>query len=170
MPKAVLIMFRETGERRDFPLNAEKTVVGRKNNCDIRIPLTEVSRQHAEFRLRGADLHLKDLGSANGTFVNNKRIKETKLAPGDRVIIGPVVFTVQLDGQPVDVKPVKTKLRRRRAAAPGDGQKPGAPPAATAADDALVSADELDPISALEALASSADQTAIDPLDEENMP
>lgn len=152
-----LVMFRDNGERREFPLSGGITTVGRKDDCDIRIPVVEVSRHHAEFRQTGDAVHLKDLGSANGTFVNNKRIKQHRLGPGDHVVIGPVVFTVQIDGQPADVRPVKTKLHTRSAS----GAKQPAPKPVPVVDE------ELDPISALEALASSAEQTALDPFDDE---
>ena len=156
--KVNLVMFRESGERRDFPLTDGKTVIGRKDDCDIRIPLIEISRHHAEIVRVGSGAEIRDLGSANGTFVNNKRVaKPVKLAPGDHVVVGPVVFTVQLDGEPAKLRAVKTKLRTVPASSDSSAA------AAAGVDDAL------DPISALEALASSAEQTAIDPFDEEDV-
>ena len=89
--------------------------------------------------------------------MNNQRIKQQKLSAGDHVVIGPVVFTVQIDGDPKEIHPVKTTLRTR----PGK-RAPKAEAKATADVD-----EEFDPISALEALASSADQTALEPLDDE---
>ena len=76
------------------------------------------------------------------------------------MVIGPVVFTVQLDGEPSAIKAVKTKLRRVSSPA-----APPKPPGAKYIDDE----EEEDPISALEALASSADQTAINPFDEDEL-
>ena len=102
-----LVMFRDSGERREFPVRSV-TTVGRKDDCDIRIPVAEVSRHHAEFRQSGGAVQVRDLGSANGTFVNNKRVKQQKLTAGDHVVIGPVVFTVQIDGDPQEIHPVKT--------------------------------------------------------------
>ena len=113
MIDAKLVMFRSNGERRDFPLNPDRTLIGRKNDCDVRIPLTEVSRHHAEFLIKDGEVVLKDLGSANGTFVNNKRVEKVKLAAGDHVIVGPAVFTLQIDGEPKEIRPVKTKLGKR---------------------------------------------------------
>ena len=43
-----LIMFRADGSRRSFNINPGATSIGRKTDCDIRIPLVEVSRRHAE--------------------------------------------------------------------------------------------------------------------------
>ena len=163
MIDAKLVMFRSNGEPRDFPLNPETTCVGRKNDCDIRIPVTEVSRRHAEFKIKDEEVFVKDLGSSNGTYVNNKRVKQSSLSAGDHVVIGPVVFTLQIDGEPTELRPVKTKLKRHDSAG-GSAQADLDPLPGEAAIE-----DELDPISALEALASSADQTAIDPFDDDDL-
>jgi pSer/pThr/pTyr-binding forkhead associated (FHA) protein len=159
-----LVMFKDSGDRRDFTLSSPVTTIGRKDDCDIRIPLVEVSRHHAQLTIEDSALVLKDLDSANGTFVNNRRVKEHTLAPGDHLIVGPVVFTVQVDGVPEQIRAVKTKLRRIPAAS---GAKPSAAESAKA-DHVYERDEEFDPISALEALASSADQTAIDPFDDED--
>ena len=104
-----LIMFKSDGQRKDFPIINPTTVIGRGENCDLRVPLLNVSRRHCELTLSGDVVKVKDVASSNGTFVNNKRINETILNPGDRLVVGPVVFTLQIDGQPEDIKPVKTK-------------------------------------------------------------
>ena len=161
--KVKLVMFREDGRRVDIPVSKAVTIIGRKEECDIRIPLPEVSRKHVELHLSDVSLKVKDRSSANGTYVNNKKVSEERLTAGDHLIVGPVVFTVQIDGDPSDIRPVKTKLKRRSA-----GTAVAASPAASGSASALVLDDELDPISALEALASSADQTAIDPLEDED--
>ena len=157
-----LIMFREDGKRRVFPLRSSATTIGRKTDCDIRIPLVEVSRRHAEIAVDDDGAVLKDLGAANGTFLNNRRVTEEDLEPGDQILIGPVVFTVQIDGEPGDdeVVEVRTTLSGR----PKDGS--GQAGLGTSQHVAL-SDDDTDPIAALEALASSADQTAINPEDDE---
>lgn len=157
-----LIMFREDGKRRVFPLLSGATTIGRKTDCDIRIPLVEVSRRHAEISIDDDGAVLKDLGAANGTFLNNRRITEEDLEPGDQILIGPVVFTVQIDGEPGDdeVVEVRTKLSGR--------QKDGVGQAGVGTSSHVSLADDdTDPIAALEALASSADQTAINPEDDE---
>ena len=103
-----LVMFTADGSRRDFPVTKSRVVVGRKNNCDLRIPLSSVSRQHCELRQEDDQLKLRDLGSSNGTYHNNTRIQEVALSAGDEVVIGPVVFTVVIDGYPLEIKPVRT--------------------------------------------------------------
>ncbi len=50
--KVVLIRFRG-GQRRELPLTGERLVVGRRPDCDVRIPTLDVSRQHCELRVTG---------------------------------------------------------------------------------------------------------------------
>ena len=97
--KTVLVMFKD-GERRDFPVTTEKVIVGRREDCGLRIPTADVSRQHCEIVLKGSELIVRDLGSSNGTYVNGKRVAEAKLLAGDKVSIGPIIFIVQVNGMP----------------------------------------------------------------------
>jgi pSer/pThr/pTyr-binding forkhead associated (FHA) protein len=159
-----IIMFSENGERRDFVLSEGATTIGRKTDCDIRIPLPDISRRHAEIFLDEDGAVLKDLGAANGTFLNNRRITEEDLEPGDQLVIGPVVFTVQIDGEPGDdeIIQVRTKIRTHQTAG-GSGS------GIATSQRVEASPEDSDPISALEALASSSDQTAINPEDEEDL-
>ncbi|MCK5685343.1 FHA domain-containing protein, partial [bacterium] len=66
----------------------EKAVIGRSNECQITINDTKVSRMHSTFFVKNRKLYLKDNGSTNGTFVNNKKIFEKKLSNGDDIRIG----------------------------------------------------------------------------------
>src|SRR6476620_9559730 len=98
--QAVLVMFRSDGERRSFSMARDMTVIGRREDCDLRIPLGEVSRKHCRILRDGDSLKLEDLGSSNGTFLNGSRVQEALLSPGDTIQVGPVVFVLQIDGQP----------------------------------------------------------------------
>ena len=159
-----LIMFKENGLRRDFSVKAKGCTVGRREDCDLRIPVPAVSRKHCKFLKSDNGLELKDLGSSNGTFVNNQRVQETILKAGDRVVVGPVVFIVQIDGDPPEPKPVRTRLAKMAPAAKAGAATAGAGPKPSAADkSAGVSDEELDPIAALEALAGAAgDEPTVD--------
>jgi hypothetical protein len=108
--QVVMVMFRADGERRSFSLTRDLTVIGRREDCDLRIPLGDVSRKHCRVVRSGDVVSLEDLGSSNGTFVNGQRITETVLNAGDTVQIGPVVFCVQIDGVPAeeDMAPIFT--------------------------------------------------------------
>jgi pSer/pThr/pTyr-binding forkhead associated (FHA) protein len=102
----VLVMFKD-GERREFPLSSKRTILGRRPDCDLRIPTRDVSRRHCEIGPgeKRSELVVRDLGSSNGTYVNDKRIAETTLKPGDRLTVGPVTFVVRIDGEPANIGP-----------------------------------------------------------------
>lgn len=119
--QVVLVMFRGEGERRSFSITRDVTVVGRREDCDFRIPLGEISRKHCKLIKDDQTLRVEDLGSSNGTFHNGERVQSCELAPGDTLQVGSVAFVVQIDGAPVDdeLQPV-TAGSRRTAAPPGD--------------------------------------------------
>ncbi|MCA9753120.1 MAG: FHA domain-containing protein [Gemmatimonadetes bacterium] len=74
---------------RDFRLPDRITRVGTGADCALRLPSDEyVSTTHAELQRDGAEWLLTDLGSTNGTFRNGERVKEVRLADGDRVRFG----------------------------------------------------------------------------------
>ena len=81
-----LVMFREDGSRRVFPLTPGATTIGRKDDCTIRIPLAVVSRRHAEIFVDEDGVVLRDLGAANGTYLNNRRVQEEDVEPGDHIM------------------------------------------------------------------------------------
>lgn len=95
-----LILVGRNGSQREIPLKRSRVVIGRQTDCQVRIPLASVSRQHCEVRTEGARTVLQDLKSRNGTYVNRKRIDRADLSAGDLVGIGPFVFVVRVDGQP----------------------------------------------------------------------
>jgi hypothetical protein len=72
-------------------LHKDRTTLGRKPGNDIVLDTMVVSGQHCAFDLVGvADVYLQDLGSTNGTYVNDRMVKErTRLADGDVIAIGP---------------------------------------------------------------------------------
>jgi len=74
---------------------AGQVVLGREAGCDIVIPGTHLSRRHAQLDCRGANLAISDLGSANGTYVNEVRVKEAQLKQGDTVRFDVLTFRVQ---------------------------------------------------------------------------
>ena len=67
----------------------QKTSVGRSAECDVVIDDTGVSRHHLLITAEdGESFSIEDLGSTNGTFLNDKKILQSKLQDGDEVLIG----------------------------------------------------------------------------------
>ncbi len=168
---AALVMFKIDGSRHEFPLRKSRVVIGRTVSCDLRVPLSSVSRQHCEIRIDNDELVLRDLGSSNGTFVNQARVQEATLQAGDEITIGPVVFTMTIDGKPEDIKPVRSLVQQDQAssdatALPTRDQHDGMPSELASPDLDMpenveaephtptveLDADEDDPIAALEAM------------------
>lgn len=87
MPR--LLVIKGADEGKQFELDQPRLGIGRDAANSIRLHDTEVSRKHAELREMDGNFLLRDLGSANGTFVNNNRIPgEVILQAGDRIQIG----------------------------------------------------------------------------------
>jgi len=159
-----LVMFKPNGQRTDIKVSQKVTVFGRGENCDIQIPLENVSRRHCEISFTGQEVKVKDLASSNGTYVNNKRVNEGTLKAGDRLVVGPVVFTVQIDGKPEAIAAQKTRGEKGKKAKPAGADEVVELEAdvidnTSSSEDALAAAMEsepveLDPIAALEALAA----------------
>lgn len=124
--QVVLVMFLGDGTRRSFPLKSDVTVIGRREDCDLRIPLTEISRKHCRLVKESDALRLEDLGSSNGTYHNGSRVQESAVQPGDQLQIGPVVFTVQIDGFPSDDMITPPQVQSAEAANQDDFQDSGA--------------------------------------------
>lgn len=124
-----------------FPIH-DKVVIGRDPGCDIHVALDHLSRRHVEIEIRSNQLVLKDLGSANGTFVNGNRVDEATLRPGDKIKLD--VLTFEVNGPAHD--PHKTIIRMAPAvkseSAPTPSEKPAAPakPAAAVQIEAKIKA------------------------------
>lgn len=70
-------------------LTRDHTTLGRKAGNDIVLDNLAVSGNHCAFELRGlADVFVEDLGSTNGTFINNRRVKREQLRDEDVIAIG----------------------------------------------------------------------------------
>ena len=95
-----LVLFKKSGSHKAFPLPSSVTVIGRRHDCDLRIPIMSVSRRHCQLNYNKGVLKIRDLGSRNGTRLNNKPIDEAAIQAGDSVEIGPLTFVFQIDGQP----------------------------------------------------------------------
>jgi len=81
----------------EFPLIFNQNTelkLGRGKHCDIVFPGTHLSREHASLQLSKGRVLLKDLKSANATFVNDERIDIAEITPGDRIRLDVYSFKV----------------------------------------------------------------------------
>jgi len=67
-------------------------IVGTAPDCDVVVKDSSVSGRHAEFSAQGGVFRVSDLGSTNGTFVNEKRVQNAELVDGDTLRLGRTPF------------------------------------------------------------------------------
>ncbi|MCB9592049.1 MAG: FHA domain-containing protein [Sandaracinaceae bacterium] len=63
-------------------------VVGRSEDCDLQVSDASVSGRHAKLSWRGQHILIEDLGSANGTFVDGRKVQRAEVRPGAEVTLG----------------------------------------------------------------------------------
>jgi pSer/pThr/pTyr-binding forkhead associated (FHA) protein len=77
------------------PLSREVMVIGRRESCDIRLDFANVSGRHCELSFRDGYWFIRDLGSTNGIKVNNQRVNQRPLRPGDEIAIAKRRYTIR---------------------------------------------------------------------------
>ena len=116
----------------------DMTLVGRKDDCDLRLDHKSVSKMHCVIVKTDGLLLLRDLGSTNGTRVNGQRVRRAALLPNDQLSIANYKFRVYLGPdlpappapvaaehtQQLDAGEVADLLRKAKA---GPADKPAEP-------------------------------------------
>ena len=87
---AKLVILTQGMTDRAHELKADRTTIGRVEDNMFQIAEPSVSSHHCEVLLRGIDVVIKDLDSTNGTFINNQKIGESVLQPGQTLRLGNV--------------------------------------------------------------------------------
>jgi len=90
--QAALVVIYGLDLGKKFNLVKPTIIIGRSSKSDIQVDQESVSRSHAKIVLSGKALVLKDLGSTNGTYVNDELVDEMHLRDGDLIKIGRTIF------------------------------------------------------------------------------
>lgn len=94
-----LRVFPSQGEDFEIPLENESTLIGRVSDSDLVVKDRFLSRQHARLQREGNHFWIEDLGSANGTWVNDRRVESrTEIHPGDEIRLSTSYITLLSDG------------------------------------------------------------------------
>jgi two-component system, cell cycle response regulator len=88
---------------RRFMLDKPELVIGRSRSCDIYLEQESTSRRHAALRVQGGGFSIRDLGSTNGTCVNDETVTDIVLADGDEVRLGRTVMRY-IEGEEIEEK------------------------------------------------------------------
>lgn len=70
----------------------DEGIIGRDPGADFSVEEYVISRRHAKIEKRDDGFYIKDIGSKNGTYVNNKLVSEARLQDGDRISLGTIVI------------------------------------------------------------------------------
>jgi hypothetical protein len=90
---------RGPGAGQLLPIAPGTLVLGRSSSADLRLPHASISRRHARLQRRGERFFLEDLGSQNGTYIDDERLSsECEVLPGQRIHIGPAVLRLRRSG------------------------------------------------------------------------
>jgi predicted component of type VI protein secretion system len=118
-----LVVLAGAKEGLEIPLKKDKFLIGRAKECSLRAGSEAISRRHCAIVRVKDKWAIRDLGSRNGTYVNEKKIDEpARIRPGDEIRVGPLKFRVELVAA---VKPAEPAA----AAEPPEAAATVAPPA-----------------------------------------
>jgi len=88
-------------DSREILVDQAEFLIGRGVDCNLRLPISSVSRHHCLIRLSPDEATVVDLGSSNGTYLNENQVRSpTALHTGDVLKVGTRRYTVDLGDQP----------------------------------------------------------------------
>jgi pSer/pThr/pTyr-binding forkhead associated (FHA) protein len=91
-----IVVLDEEGGRSGTHRLTDTLQIGRDASCEITLSDTYASQQHARISNRNGSWVIEDLGSTNGTYLNQRKVTvPTALAPGDSIRIGKTVLEVR---------------------------------------------------------------------------
>ena len=117
---AKLVIISQVPGGGSFELGAHWATIGRADGNAFQIVEASVSGRHCEVRLHGQELVVRDLNSTNGTFINNEKIAEAVLKPGQTLRLGQVELKLDTATEASGGTP--------STPAPGATPAPGSPP------------------------------------------
>jgi len=121
---AKLVILTQGMNGRVHELKADKTTIGRVEDNMFQIAEPSVSSHHCEVLLRGNEVVIKDLNSTNGTFINDEKITESVLKPGQKLRLGQIELQLE-NGAPVaPATPAAPGATSSAAPAPVPARKP----------------------------------------------
>lgn len=157
--RAMLAVVENGGEERCFPIHRNPTIIGRSNNADVILSDPASSDFHARIIKHSFGYTVEDMGSADGTFLRDKRINHARLITGDTLRIGntTLTFSDEPAGKPAATTlalvpersttkglPARGAIRRITPVPQGDYRYVEVPPGARSSEDGDNAAPSID--------------------------
>jgi two-component system, cell cycle response regulator len=101
--QACLVVFYGANIGRRYFLDRPEQIIGRSESANIQVDQDSISRQHCKILNRDGRFTLFDMGSTNGTFVNDNQVEEQELRDGDVIRLGQTIFKY-LSGSNIESK------------------------------------------------------------------
>jgi pSer/pThr/pTyr-binding forkhead associated (FHA) protein len=147
-----LVVLAGAKEGTQIPLKKDKFIIGRSSECTLRAASEAISRRHCAILRTKDGWMARDLGSRNGTYLNDQRIESpTRLSAGDELRIGPLKFRVDAMAKPDAesasggrASPAAETDRATKSDLPHDLKRAKKPPVKDVADAARREADKQD--------------------------
>jgi pSer/pThr/pTyr-binding forkhead associated (FHA) protein len=105
MKLSLVVLTPGKAQGQQIPITQSEFLIGRDPQCHLRPVSPIISKRHCALLLRDGKVFVRDFKSTNGTFVNGQQIDgELELKQGDKLDIGPLSLTIQLQTSltPVD--------------------------------------------------------------------
>jgi Protein of unknown function (DUF3662)/FHA domain len=129
-PRATIREIRADRSTRTVEIDGRPLTIGRAPDNGLVVPDGRASRHHARIDLRRGSLVLTDLGSTNGSWVNDRRVESVALGEGDRIRIGTTTLVVEsVDPGPHPIEDRGNHSPRAHAAGEGPVTPDDAAPA-----------------------------------------
>jgi pSer/pThr/pTyr-binding forkhead associated (FHA) protein len=117
--KLSLVVAAGAHQGKAIPIPTPQFLIGRDPSCQLRPASEVVSKRHCAVLVRDGKIWVRDFGSTNGTFVNGQQIaEEVEVKDGDHLKVGPLEFTLKVEGA----------LAKKPAVAPVAAKPQPAPP------------------------------------------
>src|SRR5262245_60523064 len=110
-----MVWFIAGSGKRSFDLapGGGSVVIGRSEDATLYVNSPRLSRRHCQVLVGPSGLELQDLGSANGTFLNGRKVDRALLRTGDVIQVGGIAITVEVDpGQSDSVRGADFRCER----------------------------------------------------------